>query len=367
VRAVIVGAGVAGLSCAISAALNDVEAVVLDKKRRIGEPVRSTGGIAKRFLLEAGLVPDLRFMYGLKRVIISSPGAECEITAEGRTLGYVMDQEAFENHLARMAERLGVEIRLESPVRPEDLGRLRREYDFLVGADGPYSTVRRALGIPDNGSWDMHRGLELWVRGRPRTDLENAIMVRFDHAAAPYGYVWLFRYNDMVKYGAGVPIAVEKDLKATLYGMIDQFFDGWEVVNHVGGVIPTPKPLGRVSYGNMALIGDAGNFVNAATGGGIQLALLSGKSCGEAMGRGSLKHYERWYRRSARPFLSRWYRIKRFLYSLGPSDMDRLLRAFSGFRVASMDPRKEIPRAVRHVALRDFWLLVKLVKAWWSA
>jgi flavin-dependent dehydrogenase len=213
----------------------------------------------------------------------------------------------------------------------------------------------------------MHRGLELWVRGRPRTDLENAIMVRFDHAAAPYGYVWLFRYNDVVKYGAGVPIAVEKDLKATLYGMIDQFFDGWEVVNHVGGVIPTPKPLGRVSYGNMALIGDAGNFVNAATGGGIQLALLSGKSCGEAMGRGSLKHYERWYRRSARPFLSRWYRIKRFLYSLGPSDMDRLLRAFSGFRVASMDPRKEIPRAVRHVALRDFWLLVKLVKAWWSA
>jgi flavin-dependent dehydrogenase len=363
-RTVIVGAGVSGLACAISAALNGAEVVVMDKKRRIGEPIHGTGGIAKQFILEYGVTPVEDFMYGLNRAYIMSPNAEYTVSINNQTIGYVMDQGKFEEYLANEAEKAGAEIWLEKYVTPDMVGELRRKYDVVVGADGAYSTVRRYLHIPDNDDWDMHRALEFWVVGTPNFMLDNSFLMYFDKRIAPYGYVWLFKYKDIVKYGMGVPVSLNIDISSTLVMNFDRFFKDRKIINCVGGVVPTPPPLPKVVYDNVALVGDAGNFVNAATGAGIHGALMSGKYCGIAIGEKSLNKYEEWYESTAWPMLRAWYKIKRFVYSLDNEDFDRLLKAFKDFRIESINPRFEIPRAVKHVAFKDAKLFIKLMLTW---
>lgn len=368
---VIIGAGTAGLSCAISALENGVKrVVVLDKKHEIGSPVRSTGGIADIFLREAGIDPDPEWAYPLTAAVVSAPGAEHVFHLNGQTIGYVMDQRRFEQHLARRAQSLGADIILGERVTPSYIDELRKDYDFVIAADGPFSVVRRHyLGIPDPDEWDVHKGFEFWVQGSVKVNLPpNAIHVHFNQRIAPYGYVWLFRYKDIIKYGLGVPVAFKSiDLSEVAFNNIPTFFDGEvKIAGGMGGVIPTPPPLARVVYDSIALVGEAGLQINSATGGGIQVALLAGRLCGEACARGSLQHYQLWYERELLPLLRRWYKIKRFLYKLDDNGFARVIRAFRGFTMRSVDPRRELMRAVRHVALRDPVLLVKLAAAWWT-
>jgi flavin-dependent dehydrogenase len=210
----------------------------------------------------------------------------------------------------------------------------------------------------------MHRALEFWVVGTPNFMLDNSFLMYFDKRIAPYGYVWLFKYKDIVKYGMGVPVSLNIDISSTLVMNFDRFFKDRKIINCVGGVVPTPPPLPKVVYDNVALVGDAGNFVNAATGAGIHGALMSGKYCGIAIGEKSLNKYEEWYESTAWPMLRAWYKIKRFVYSLDNEDFDRLLKAFKDFRIESINPRFEVPRAVKHVAFKDAKLFIKLMLTW---
>ena len=57
-----------------------------------------------------------------------------------------MSRRALLDILTARARALGVELRFSAEIGDDDLARLRRDYDLVVGADGVNSLVRRALG-----------------------------------------------------------------------------------------------------------------------------------------------------------------------------------------------------------------------------
>ncbi|MEM1944150.1 MAG: NAD(P)/FAD-dependent oxidoreductase [Nitrososphaerota archaeon] len=370
----IVGGGVAGLSCAIFAANKNVPVTVYERKRRIGFPVRSTGGIAAHYLESSGLGFKSDWTYPLTKAIVVSPsGYRYEFEAGGKVIGYVLDHGEFERYLAEKAMDLGVKFVMPIQVKPGTIGQLLNAYDYVVGADGPYSAVRRFIGIPDEDQLNMHKGYEYWVDGSsdPVFDLpQNSILIYFNNNIAPKGYVWFFRYKDIIKFGLGVPIAVPADPKKILDSVARKLMPTLfksRILGKTGGVIPTPPPLESVVKDRIALVGDAGNLINSATGGGIHMALFSGRQCGLSLAEGSLRSYVRWYERSAKPVLKRWYTVKNILYSLDNNGFDRLVRAMQGYELRSLSPVNEIFRLLVHVMSRNPSLLVQFIAKFYLA
>ncbi|MEM4972441.1 MAG: NAD(P)/FAD-dependent oxidoreductase [Candidatus Hadarchaeales archaeon] len=366
VNAAVVGAGVAGLTCAIFAAKGGAEVTVYERRYKIGFPVRSTGGIAKHYLERSGVGFREDFAYPLYRAIVASPsGYTYEFEMKGDVIGYVIDHGEFEKYLYEKALEHGVRVMTGMKVDERLIRQLISTYDFVVGADGPYSTVRRFLGIPDENPLDMHKGYEVWVDGLTDTVFPvppNSILIWFNNDIAPRGYVWFFRYKDIIKVGLGVPVAHPEDPKTILERNSSRIFpNGMSPINRIGGVIPTPPPLESVVYGNVALVGDAGNLINSATGGGIHMALFSGRACGESIAQGSLRGYSRWYDERGRPLLQRWYRVKQMIYSMDNGDFDSLVSTLSGFRIKSLEPHKELVRLMVHVLVNNPTFLLQLI------
>ncbi|MEM4268653.1 MAG: hypothetical protein QW223_00885, partial [Candidatus Caldarchaeum sp.] len=65
-----------------------------------------------------------------------------------------------------------------------------------------------------------------------------------------------------------------------------------------------------------------------------------------------------------KPLLSRWYKVKRALYMFSDRDFQRLVEALSTYRIKSLNPRREITRAVMYVALKHPAIFWKVFKAW---
>ena len=387
--AVIVGAGVAGLSCAIRAAEHGANVLVLDKKEVIGFPIRSTGGIAEYWVRKLGL--DIgkiaNYTHRVEDVYLVSPSGH-RYRFRGADLlpnlgvGYVVDHGMLEAYLAEEAARRDVTIM--KGFRVDSLSKLRNMFSsrFYIGADGPYSTVRRSLGIPINDGADMAKGIEFWL---PRTLLvggDDGIYVHFNEVAKG-GYSWWFTYRNIVKVGLGVPLTVTENTEQLLHRYLEKYLlqskvaYSWggrksleyvlrNVSGKVGGVIPVPPPLKRVVYGDVALLGDAGNIINSAVGGGIATSIFSGQMCGDAVAEGKLEKYQSSYRRRLYPFLKRWYKMKKLLYErFTAEDLDKFVKILSDgpYVPKSINPLRALSGALWHVGRRDIRLLFKIMGA----
>ena len=389
---VILGAGVAGLMCAYRAAQSGLNVLLIDKKKEIGFPVRSTGGIARFWLDELGFQIPQDFSHPLEWAAIRAGVTPQEVSVvfnqsnqptfkfvyrdfvfrqPGRIIGYTVHHGKLEKHLWQLCESQGVKYERRFIRSLDELRSFSARY--YVGADGPYSIVRSGLGIPPNSEYDMHKGYEVWIPYKTwvnitEDDIHNGLRVIFDELA-PRGYIWEFGYKDVVKIGLGVPLAYSSsvNLKDNLRAFLRWScgFEDYElarsIVGEVGGVIPTPPPLKSVAYGNVALVGDAGNIINSATGGGIHTAMLSGAMCAVSIATNGLEGYKRWYSQKMYPLLRRWYRVKRVLYSLSMSDIRRLVKALDGYDITGDNPVRELQKAVWHVARRDFRILIKVL------
>ncbi|TVR26196.1 MAG: geranylgeranyl reductase family protein [Nitriliruptor sp.] len=152
----------------------------------------------------------------------------------------------------------------------------------VVGADGAYSSVRRALGMTPGPT-------AVAIRGYTPTpaDRANVQLIVFDTARQP-AYAWSFDRGDglaNVGYGELPDPRRERATKAQLMERLETLLPGatdggpghWK-----GHHLPLATARWRPPTGRLLLAGDAAGLVNPMTGEGIYYAVATGLAAGRA-------------------------------------------------------------------------------------
>ncbi len=290
--AVVVGGGPAGSTCARVLAQKGARVLLLER-RRFPRPKLCGGCLSERI---SPYLPEgwRRLVLNEIRGAILGCGEEFVERDAGRRVANIVDRGEFDLFLLEEARRAGAEVREgieftgfegEGPLRVLTTdGQIRT--DFLVGADGFYSRVRKALGYSRGR---FFRSVEFW------TDLPLKGKVLIEIGVVRRGYLWIFPKGNRVSVGLATadsekPLHVlrERLRSHPLFGRV-------EVKGAKGWMIPfvLKEEELRLGRGRVLLVGDAGGLVDPLLGEGIFYAVRSGLLAGEFLSEGDPEGYRR--------------------------------------------------------------------------
>ncbi len=276
--AVIVGAGPGGLACANKLAQNGVRTLVIEKKSEIGSKV-CAGGITWSGLINR--VPDDLIERSFPRQYITTRYQRICVSSDTPIIATI-DRSNFGKFMAKEAESNGTDILTSTKVRTIDRNSLevintrngqkqKIHFDFLIGADGSLSLVRRYLQLPQNNGAGI--GINYQIPG-----FHEKMEWHLDTTFFKNGYGWIFPHRKSVSIGAYVDKSAmpARQLKENLIRwatkqnfdlrhqkcsaeFINFDYQGWD-------------------FGHVFLVGDAAGFASALTGEGIYPAIVSGET-----------------------------------------------------------------------------------------
>ena len=154
----------------------------------------------------------------------------------------------------------------------------------VVGADGPHSLVRRALGVPPGP-------MAVALRGYAPTPPHRAgaQVIVYDTARQP-AYAWSFDRGDglaNVGYGELLGDRHGRATRAQLLERLEVLLPGSTegATDWKGAQLPLSTGRWRPPTGRVLLAGDAAGLVNPMTGEGIYYAVATGLTAGRAVAR----------------------------------------------------------------------------------
>lgn len=239
----------------------------------------------------------------------------------------VVDRQSFDRALLDAACHAGA-IHRDERVRAVDAGTSRvrvetvrgttHEADWLIGADGANSLVRRSLARPfSRGQLSIAAGY--FAHGASSREIK----IRF--VSDPAGYIWSFPRRDHLAIGicAQGDATTAASLQAAVAAWLEEsgIAKGASLRSY-GWPIPSlgaADLAGDVFHGpRWLLVGDAAGLVDPITREGIFHALLSGQYAAEAIGAArSTDAYARRVRQHLHPELARAARLKRGFFRSG--------------------------------------------------
>jgi digeranylgeranylglycerophospholipid reductase len=304
VDVLIVGAGPAGTSAARTAAGAGADVLVIERRSRIGEPVRCAEYIP-RLLIQTVKIPPKAIVQKIEGMITFLPGDE-EIRKTAP--GFMLDRAEFDRALARAAENSGAEILMGTRAVSRDGDRIRVKgpsddgdirAKVIIGADGPHSRVGSWIGQKNKRFlWAIQHTVEL---REPACDTEVYLGKEY-----PGGYGWLFPKGWLANVGVGVQMVSIKHAKQALKTLKDRLADRiGRVTDGTTGYIPAGGPLTSTDKSErIILVGDAAGHSHPITGGGIPQAVICGAMAGRAAAasvRGDTEAFE--------DYVNQWHRV----------------------------------------------------------
>jgi len=158
----------------------------------------------------------------------------------------------------------------------------------LVGADGVFSEVRRAIFGPDLVTYAP--AVEALVTVSPDVHERFRGRVLFDFGGMPNGYGWIFPKRDHLNVGV---FSIYKSNEAQIKTMLKSFMglyrslDAPLQVIEKGSCIPLRNTRGLYQRRRVLLVGDAAGFAESVYGEGIYFALSSALVAASAIGKGA--------------------------------------------------------------------------------
>lgn len=353
-RVAIVGAGPAGLACAIELERRGIQPDIFERRYRVGLPHPlpmvllhpfSAGGLMDQVaFLRDGLGIHLNPLQPLGRIVMHGPTRKAVI---GGALGYILERgqgpDSVESQLLRQ---------ITTPVtynHHADHISLAREYDRVIVADGRIE-VARSLGY-----WQAHgrvsvRGAVILGRFEPRTAhmyLDTSYARQGFAVEIPFGphhAALLLMVTDIR------PEELTYHWDEFLYrtGKSPEIVETFESHHEVGLV-------SRRSHGNLLLVGNAGGFTETCLGLGLLAALVSGVLAARAVAE------DRDFEVLARPLVrhaERMHLLRAALDRMDNRDLDRLVAALGLpgvrhlFYNARLNPMRLVPAVLALAARR---------------
>jgi digeranylgeranylglycerophospholipid reductase len=352
VDAVIVGCGIAGGLFAGRLARDGYKVIALEKRPKIGVPVRCGEAAGSREEIsqyipidESWIVADINAarMYAPNGTFVEKrlPG-----------VGLMLRRDAFDQALAQQAREWGADVRTYQEVtgliRDERavLGvrvkchRTGEHYDvrarLVVGADGVEGFVGRWAGLAGHlRSREIHAAIEYLLEGPAFP--EDTIELYLSRRYAPGGYAWVFpKGRGRANVGLGIHPVIAKDGSAREYldRFVADYFPDARILKLVAGGVSGTAPLKTMVGNGVLLIGEAAHQNNPFSGGGIMNALEGAeeahKVATEALAAGDvsrdfLRRYDSaWHGRNGH-LIRKFDMLRQFFFKLDDGSMNNII------------------------------------------
>jgi geranylgeranyl reductase family protein len=304
-RIAIVGAGPAGAHLACLLSKNGAEVFLFDAREAWEKPCG--GGVTSKALAEfpflqtpaaaKQMVSTLRLITAQKRELTVTPSKPFAIFARAE-LARLMRERALDAGAQLFCERVE---KTEFSNDKWNIATSARQctVDFLVGADGANSVIRRRVGVRFT---EEDFAYALGWRVTPSNG-EPVTHVDVQYLGDLAGYIWLFPRTDHISYGIATSYraAPPAQLKARLLEYLKTQDAAVAAELALAKQPSTPRAqfyahtlpaLGVARWdelrasdaaGRWALVGDAAGFVDPITGEGIYYALKSAELLAEAL------------------------------------------------------------------------------------
>ncbi|NCP72353.1 NAD(P)/FAD-dependent oxidoreductase [archaeon] len=340
-RIIIVGGGPTGLYCAyLLKKLNpNIIITVIEEHKTCGSPMCCSGLIdvsgynrlkLKNFLVLKDFL--INKIYGSH--IYGPLEAKIDVLSKD-VKAYVIDREKFDNSIKELALSFDVEllsgkrvVSIENNfVTFKDLETDSEEqlrYDYLVGADGPNSLVRKTF-FPEIKNSEFVHTYQVTVEGN--FDNRNVSVYLGDFAKGLFAWI-VPESSSVAKIGLGVSLG--KNPKDAFLKFKEKYKLTYQrEIYECSGILPISKPLKNLVHDNVLLVGDAACFVKSTTGGGVNFGLLSSEMASKAINERikeykSLKNYNTLLKKY-RKELNTHYKIRNYLLSKNFVEQDKLL------------------------------------------
>ncbi len=307
VDVLVVGSGPAGSVAARYAAASGCSVMIMERRPEVGIPVRC-GEFMPSDEEIVNMFPKLKDKEDLFDIpeelrCLNTVGIDLIDPDDKVTVldfnGYTTDRDRFDQYLAKLACEAGAELSLchsfdkaENGIAYTNKGEV--EYKVLIGADGPGSRVAQSIGLKSNKN--PYPAVTAQVKG----DFGNHTQMFFG-GIAPGAYGWIIPKDGRANVGVGFS---PRFANGSLKSYFDKFMarHGFEAEGKVfGKYVPSEGPIPKTVSGNAMVVGDAAGQVISVNGGGIPLAMIAGRICGNVAADNvksnvSLENYETQWR-----------------------------------------------------------------------
>ena len=331
---VVVGGGPVGSQVAYRLAGMGYRVVVLERKKKLGEPVCCTGIISQEcvstFAVDGNVI-----LRRLDSARLYSPSGELLRLWRKETQAYVIDRPAFDLAMASRAQGGGIEYVLNSPVTNIEVKgdgvRVEAAHQFearaAVIATGFDSKLSGQLGLGKFGDFVVGAQSEVEVGG------VDEVEVYFGQEIAPGFFGWLVPTSPRK---ALVGLLSRRNPRLYLERLISLLLAQGKITSAGAklsyGGIPL-KPLPRTFGERLLVVGDAAGQVKPTTGGGIYYGLLCADIAAKSLDRAlksdnlsarSLANYEREWKRKLGRELRIGYYARKFYERLSDGQIDKM-------------------------------------------
>ncbi|MFC2157093.1 geranylgeranyl reductase family protein [Acidobacteriota bacterium] len=353
---VVVGAGPAGSICAKYLAQSGVDVLVIEKKQEIGVPKRCAEAVDIQVFKEVGIKTNPQWMLSrIQTAVLYAPnGNNVQFSAQStEESGCIVERKIFEKHLAKDAIQAGARYMLKTTalavkmeknqvtgIIADHMG-VKREIEakIVIAADGVDSMMSKSAGLDTVNRLKNYMSCFQYEMAGIDNIAEEAIHMYYGNSIAPGGYVWIFpKGNGLANVGVGIKVQKEGDKTPKKH--LDEFieknpkiFKRASAVEFNCGGVPVKQTVETLVGDGLMIIGDAAQLVNPISGGGLTLAMISGKMAAEVgascLRKGDfsahcLNEYQKNWNVLQGKELKRMLKLQRFTEKLSDNDLNNL-------------------------------------------
>ncbi|MBI2142777.1 NAD(P)/FAD-dependent oxidoreductase [Candidatus Woesearchaeota archaeon] len=378
-KIVVVGAGPAGGFSAYLLAKAGFEVSVFEEHVVVGEPVACTGVITGDVMAQRLKLPKELIVNRIAKARIIAPNKEhVEVRLKN---DIIIDRAGFDRHISDMAKEAGAKFyanhrfetleygssnsgekngkkRIIAAVKDKANGETKKiEADYLIGADGPISSVAKAAGL--YGNRQFYSGIQVTI------PVENDNVI--DFYPGKEGIAWVVPENNGV---ARVGIAARREANSYFRRFITAVAgEGYEkkIIGWQAGPIPLydPRLKSATKDGRILLVGDAATMVKAPTLGGINQSLIAAEAAAAAII--EKKDYEKLWKGKMGKDLYLSLLMRKAMEKFSDNDYNELVETFTKEKNKSIleSYDRDVPtKFALKLLMREPKLLLLAKKAW---